>query len=85
MMKKNYLPLFLLAGTFSFAQTTANKTTEGNPVPVTEVSKKNPSVFEKTPLPAEQKASPEIFYIVDDKPVSREEYLKNRAKSSAKK
>jgi hypothetical protein len=32
-------------------------------------------VFDST-----QKASPEVFYIVNDKPVSREEYLKHNKK-----
>lgn len=34
----------------------------------------------KHELPASQKASPEIFYIVNDKPASREEYLKYNKK-----
>jgi hypothetical protein len=32
--------------------------------------------FEKSRIPSNQKISPEIFYIINDKPVSREEYLK---------
>ncbi len=32
-------------------------------------------VTERNPVPAEQKTSIEAFYIINDKPVSREEYL----------
>ena len=39
-------------------------------------SLKKPEVFKKNDLPTHQKASPEIFYIINDKPVSREEFLK---------
>jgi hypothetical protein len=34
--------------------------------------------LEKLGFPTNQKNSPEIFYVIDDKPVSREEYLKLR-------
>jgi hypothetical protein len=38
------------------------------------------AVFKKIDLPLNQKVSPEIFYIINDKPVSREEYLKQQKK-----
>jgi hypothetical protein len=34
--------------------------------------------LEKLGFPTNQKISPEIFYVIDDKPVSREEYLRLR-------
>ena len=43
-------------------------------------SLKKTAVFKKKDLPYNQKVSPEIFYIVNDKPVSREEYLKQKIK-----
>ncbi|WP_284653331.1 hypothetical protein [Flavobacterium terrisoli] len=42
-------------------------------------------IFEKTALPKDQKVSPEIFYIINDKPVSREEYMRQLQYSSRKK
>lgn len=36
--------------------------------------------FQKKVFDSNQKASPEIFYIVNDKPVSREEYFKHNKK-----
>ena len=36
--------------------------------------------FQKKVFDSNQKASPEIFYIVNDKPVSREEYFKHSKK-----
>lgn len=43
------------------------------------------TIFEKTALPKEQKVSPEIFYIINDKPVSQEEYMRQLQYSSEKK
>ncbi|WP_162128454.1 hypothetical protein [Flavobacterium phycosphaerae] len=34
-------------------------------------------VFTKTPFPANEKNAPDVFYIKNDKPVSREVYLNN--------
>ncbi len=34
--------------------------------------------LEKLRFPSNQKISPEVFYVIDDKPVSREEYLRLR-------
>lgn len=34
--------------------------------------------LEKLRFPSNQKNSPEVFYVIDDKPVSREEYLRLR-------
>jgi hypothetical protein len=36
--------------------------------------------IQKKVFDSNQKASPEVFYIVNDKPVSREEYLKHSKK-----
>jgi hypothetical protein len=50
------------------------------------ISADNPkAVFSKTALPHEQKVGPEIFYIINDKPVSREQYLQQLQHSSRKK
>ena len=35
------------------------------------------NIFSKTPLPNNEKVSPAIFYIKDDKPIDREAYLRN--------
>jgi len=43
---------------------------------ITKVSKL-PKIYTKENLPPQQKIVPEIFYIVNDKPVSREEYLRH--------
>lgn len=38
----------------------------------------NKIALKKLSFPSNQKISPEIFYVINDKPVSREEYLKLR-------
>jgi len=38
----------------------------------------------KTPLPTVDKSTPEDFYIINDKPVSREDYLKQMQQKSKK-
>lgn len=40
----------------------------------------NKEVLKKNAFPTNQKVSPEIFYILNDKPVSREEYIKQNKK-----
>lgn len=37
-------------------------------------------VLKKNDFPPNQKVSPEVFYILNDKPVSREEYIKQNKK-----
>lgn len=40
----------------------------------------NKEILKKNDFPTNQKVSPEIFYIINDKPVSREEYIKQNKK-----
>lgn len=42
-------------------------------------------IYSKTPLPINEKVSPVIFYIKDDKPIEREAYLRNLQDSVDKK
>jgi len=67
--------LFLLLTHAVFSQTDSLKTTSLN-----EAAKVTATVYKKKELPPNQKVSPEIFYIVNDKPVSREAYLKQKVK-----
>ena len=67
--------LFSLLPNAGFSQTDSLKTT-----PLTEAAKVTATVFKKKELPPNQKVSPEIFYIINDKPVSREAYLKQKVK-----
>lgn len=67
--------LFLLLTHAVFSQTDSLKTTSLN-----EAAKVTATVYKKKELPPNQKVSPEIFYIVNDKPVSREEFLKLKVK-----
>ncbi|WP_309641275.1 hypothetical protein [Flavobacterium sp.] len=75
-MHKNLLSVLLLLFLTSrgFSQALPLKTDKPND------SLKKAAVFKKIELPADQKVSPEIFYIINDKPVSREEYLKQNKK-----
>jgi hypothetical protein len=79
--------LFFIALNNAFSQTlTSNKAVVGNEL----LSNKNKDSLKnksntKVGVPKENfasslKASPEIFYIVNDKPVSREEYLRHNKK-----
>lgn len=70
-----FILLFLLLTNAGFSQTDSLKKT-----PLNEVTKVTATVFKKKELPPNQKVSPEIFYIVNDKPVSREEFLKQNKK-----
>lgn len=38
-------------------------------------------VHKKLDLPTQSKSSPEVFYIINDKPASREEYIKYQKKN----
>jgi hypothetical protein len=83
-MRKNYAVLifFLFLGSHSFSQTTEQKTAETNPetnpvAPTTATTVSNteaPQVFEKNPLPINQKGAPAIFYVENDKPTDRRTY-----------
>ena len=46
------------------------------------VDSKTNMQIQKKVYDSNQKASPEVFYIVNDKPVSREEYLRHHKKKS---
>lgn len=67
--------LFSLLTNAGFSQTDSLKIT-----PLNETAKVTATVYKKKELPPNQKVSPEIFYIVNDKPVSREAYLKQKVK-----
>lgn len=67
--------LFILLTNAVFSQTDSLKTS-----PLKEAAKVMATVYTKKELPSNQKVSPEIFYIINDKPVSREEYLKQKVK-----
>ena len=84
-MKKNYAALifFLLLGGHCFSQTDQQKnavsdTPENKPAAASTVVKnpntETPQVFERNPLPINQKGAPAIFYVENDKPVDRETY-----------
>lgn len=84
-MKKNYVALifFLLLGGHCFSQTDQQKnvvsdTPENKPAAAPTVVKNpnpdKPQVFERNPLPINQKGAPAIFYVENDKPVDRETY-----------
>jgi len=70
-----FILLFLLLTHAVFSQADSLKTTSLN-----EAAKVTATVYKKKELPTNQKVSPEIFYIVNDKPVSREEFLKLKVK-----
>ena len=70
-----FILLFLLLTHAVFSQADSLKTTSLN-----EAAKVTATVYKKKELPPNQKVSPEIFYIINDKPVSREEYLKQKVK-----
>ncbi|MBL0014822.1 MAG: hypothetical protein IPP30_14320 [Flavobacterium sp.] len=74
--------LFFIALDNAFSQTlTSNKAVVSNNL-ISDKNKDSLHFESNTKVPKENfapslKASPEIFYIVNDKPVSREEYLRH--------
>jgi RecA/RadA recombinase len=70
-----FIFLFLLLTNEGFSQTDSLKYSSTN-----DATKTTVTIFKKKELPPDQKVSPEIFYIVNDKPVSREEFLKQNKK-----
>ena len=70
-----FILLFLLLTNEGFSQTDSLKYSSLN-----DASKTTVTIFKKKEPQPNQKVSPEIFYIVNDKPVSREEYLKQKVK-----
>jgi len=77
------LIFFLLLGGHCFSQTDPQKETvpdqPQNTPATTFMAIKNstadtPQVFERNPLPINQKGAPAIFYIANDQPVDRETY-----------
>ena len=84
-MKKNYITLLLLVSlsNYAFSQTAEPQ----SKVPVTTATPsetKAVPVLEKIPLPAQQKITPEIIYIINDKPVSKQQYQEHLQKTTAK-
>ncbi len=77
-MKKPIILLMIFFSTISFAQEKEKKTKNGN----TNTSN-NKDVQSAIPVNKETKNSPEVFYIVNDKPVDLETYQKHR-KDTAK-
>jgi hypothetical protein len=87
-MNKNYAALifFLLLGGHCFSQTDQQKKAvpdqpENTPA-ATSTAVKNPTsdtpqVFERNPLPINQKGAPAIFYIANDQPIDRETYQRH--------
>lgn len=84
-MKKNYVILFLtlLSYPFCFSQTKADTVAvTQNPIlgkPSDSISGKS-TVFEKIPIPKKLKVNPEVFYIVNDKPVDYKTYINTISK-----
>lgn len=84
-MKKNYITLLLLVSlsNYAFSQTVEPETK----VPVTTTMSsetKAVPILEKIPLPAQQKITPEVLYIINDKPVSKQQYQEHLQKTTAK-
>lgn len=90
-MKKKYFPLFIciLITSFCFSQTKEKKVanTIKNTENITTVSDskslsgtsntaESSTALEKNPLPQNGKTRPAEFYIIDDKPVDYETYIK---------
>lgn len=84
-MKKNYAVLifFLLLGVHCFSQTDQQKKAvpdqPENTAAATSTAVKNPTsntpqVFERNPLPINQKGAPALFYVANDQPIDRETY-----------
>jgi len=73
-MKKLLLFLFFITSIFSFSQEKKKEEIQKN-ISKTKVVKKNNNQLNVTPLPVESKISPEVFYIINDKPVSKEVYM----------
>jgi len=84
-MKKNYITLLLLVSlsNYAFSQTAEPQ----NKVPLTTTipsETKAVPVLEKIPLPAQQKTTPEAIYIINDKPVTRQQYQEHLQRTTSK-
>lgn len=82
-----FLFLFILPFNSLYAQSAPLVKTNSGEISLSKTAADSKSTVEtlnqtltKNNLPSEQKTTPEIFYIVNDKPVSREEYLKHNSK-----
>lgn len=73
-----FFSLWFCQATFAQAITTDSQPQETPNVVLEKLEKEK--VFKKKDLPSDQKASPEIIYVINDKPVSREEYQKHNKK-----
>lgn len=93
--------LFLLLSNYCFSQTTAQttvsaKSPDANAATVASQSTpqstvqaaptgEKKTVFEKNPLPAKQKITPAVFFVVNDKPVEHLKYQQHLQQQSQKK
>jgi hypothetical protein len=97
-MKRNYFVLsaFFLFSSYSFSQST--KTTAVLPLKTQDTISTKPSknlisnlpansgpVFQKNAFPADQKLAPAVFYVKNDKPAERSEYMQGLQSESSKK
>ena len=98
-MKRNYLllVLFLLLYSYSFSQTRIRKDKPVENAATIQPETKKPvsqlatssaavgnEVFEKMPLPPNQKVSPANFYVENDKPIDLQQYQQERRQRSRK-
>jgi hypothetical protein len=72
-MKKLVLLLFFITSIFSFSQEKKKEEVKKN-VTKTKIVKKN-NELNAIPLPVDSKVNPEVFYIINDKPVSKAVYM----------
>jgi hypothetical protein len=79
--------LFLLSFAAGHSQTIvqkekilSEKSIDDNSIDSVSFDTNRSTQIRKSDYPDSQKVSPEIFYIVNDKPVSKEEYLNHRNK-----
>lgn len=87
LQKLSFFILFLLSSTVGLSQSIAQnekilseKSIDDYSVDSVSFDANSSTQIRKSAYPDSQKVSPEIFYIVNDKPVSREEYLKQKEK-----
>jgi hypothetical protein len=94
-MKRNYLipAIFVCIYGHSFSQTTANNSLDP-PKDLRDtiaaystdiLIDRSTHILQKTPLPANQKVSPTVFYIKNDKPVEQQASVQQAQETSAKK
>lgn len=72
--KLHYIACFLLFCNTAFSQTVSDREKPSVKLPVTAVETPTTVVLPKKEYPVDQKVAPEIIYVINDQPVSREEY-----------